>query len=193
MRKVIQQRSSAIKTLYVKNRSEWRSWLRKNSSRSEEVWLLYYKQNSGKPRIAYDDAVEEALCFGWIDSTVKRIDEARFAQRFTPRKPHRRWSASNLQRVKKLIAEGEMAAAGLEAFKRRDTRETPPLPAELPQDLEEQFKVQSTAWENFHRFPPFYRRMTIGWVASAKKEETRLKRLNQLIQSAARNERLKFI
>ena len=182
-----------MKTLYVKNRVEWRSWLRKNANGSDEVWLLYYKKESGKPRIAYDDAVEEALCFGWIDSTVRRIDEARYAQRFTPRKPQSRWSPSNIQRAKKLIAEGKMTPAGLQAFSPRVRRETPPMPTRLPKDLARQFRMQSEAWEHFQHFPPGYRRITIGWVASAKKEETRLKRLHQLIESSARNKRIKFM
>ncbi len=182
-----------MKTLYVKNRAEWRSWLRRKANTSDEVWLLYYKKDSGKPRIAYDDAVEEALCFGWIDSTVRRIDEARYAQRFTPRKPQSRWSPSNIQRAKKLIAEGKMTPAGLQAFSPRARRETPPMPTRLPRDLAHRFRMQSEAWEHFQRFPPGYRRITIGWVASAKKEETRLKRLQQLIESSARNERIKFM
>lgn len=182
-----------MKTLYVKNRAEWRSWLRRNANISDEVWLLYYKKDSGKPRVAYDHAVEEALCFGWIDSTVRRIDEARYAQRFTPRKPQSRWSPSNIQRAKKLIAEGMMTPAGLQAFSSRARRETPPMPTRLPRDLAHRFRMQSEAWEHFQRFPPGYRRITIEWVASAKKEETRLKRLQQLIESSARNERIKFM
>ncbi len=182
-----------MKTLYVKNRNAWRSWLRKNSRSSDEVWLLYYKKNSGKPRIAYDHAVEEALCFGWIDSTVRKIDEARYAQRFTPRKPQSRWSASNIQRAKKLIADGKMTPAGLKASSPKQRRETPPMPTRLPKDLENQFKMQSEAWEHFQHFPAGYRRITIAWVASAKKEETRRKRLNQLIEFSARHKRIKFM
>lgn len=182
-----------MKTLYVKDRSEWRTWLRKNSRNFDEIWLLYYKKNSGKPRIAYDDAVEEALCFGWIDGKIKNIDEACYAQRFTPRKPQSRWSALNIQRAEKLIAEGKMPPAGLKAFSPQERRETPSLPARLPRDLENQFKMQSDAWEHFQRFPPSYRRITIGWVASAKKEETRLRRLNQLIEFSAQNKRIKFM
>lgn len=182
-----------MKTLYVKDRDAWRSWLEKNSRISNEVWLLYYKKNSGKQRIAYEAAVEEALCFGWIDGKVKKIDEARFAQRFTPRKPKSRWSASNVKRAKKLIQEGKMTAAGLEAFHPHKTRKTASMPTELPKHLEEKFIRQADAWENFNRFPPYYQRITIGWVAGAKKEETRLKRLDQLMDFSAENKRIKFM
>jgi len=182
-----------MKTLYVKDRNEWRSWLEKNSKSSEEIWLLYYKKSSGKQRIAYEDAVEEALCFGWIDAKIKKIDEARYAQRFTPRQPKSRWSALNVKRAKKLIQKGKMTAAGLEAFHPHRTRKTASMPTQLPKDLEEKFIKQVDAWENFNRFPPSYRRITIGWVASPKKEETKLKRLKQLIDFSAENKRIRFM
>ena len=182
-----------MKTLYVKDRNQWRSWLEKNSTRVGEMWLVYYKKDSGKPRIAYEDAVEEALCFGWIDGKVKKLDEARYAQRFTPRKPKSNWSALNTQRAKKLIREGKMTAAGLEAFHSRETSKAAPMPAQLPQDLEAKFRKQAVAWENFSRFPPYYRRLMIARVASAKKEETRLKRLTQLIDHSEKNKRIKLM
>ncbi len=182
-----------MKTRYFKDRREWRSWLEENGKKSDEIWLLYYKKTSGKQRIEYEDAVREALCFGWIDSTVKKIDEERYAQRFTPRKPGSLWSASNVNRVKKLIEEGRMTPAGLEAFKPHKRRKARPLPTELPKDLEGKFIKQVNAWQNFNRFPPSYRRLTVGWVASAKKEETKLKRLKQLIEFSAENKRVKFM
>jgi uncharacterized protein YdeI (YjbR/CyaY-like superfamily) len=182
-----------MKTLYFADRGEWRAWLEKNAKTSEGVWLLYYKKNSGKRRIAYDDAVEEALCFGWIDSKIKRVDEASFAQWFTPRKPRSQWAPSNIKRVKNLIKLGKMTQAGLDAFESHQTRKTQPLPTELPRDLQERFKKQEVAWENFGQFPPSYRRMAVSWVASAKKEETRLKRLSQLVECSAANKRIKFM
>ncbi len=182
-----------MKTLYVKDRNEWRSWLEKNSKRVEEIWLVYYKKDSGKPRIAYEDAVAEALCFGWIDGKVKKLDEARFAQRFTPRRPKSNWSALNIKRARKLIHDGQMTAAGLEAFNARETRKTASRPTQLPRDLEAIFRKQAVAWENFNRFPPYYRRLMIARVASAKKEETRLKRLTQLIDHSAENKRMKLM
>lgn len=106
------------KTLYVTNRVEWRKWLAKNHNNEHEIWLIYYRKDTGKPRIDYNDAVEEALCFGWIDSIEKRIDEEKFAQRFTPRRPNSNWSESNRKRMGKLIKQGKVTPFGLSAFKR---------------------------------------------------------------------------
>lgn len=182
-----------MKTLYVKDRDGWRKWLEKNGASASEIWLIYYKKDSGKPRISYDAAVEEALCFGWIDSTAKRLDVERYAQRFTPRKPASNWSASNIERVERLIRDGRMTGAGLKAFRPGQKRDASDLPKRLPKDIEGRFRAQKRAWENFNAFPPSYRRLTIGWVASAKKDETRLKRLSQLIETAKNSERIKFM
>jgi len=182
-----------MKTLYLADRSEWRAWLEKNANTSVGVWLLYYKKNSGKPRVAYNDAVEEALCFGWIDSKIKKVDEASFAQWFTPRKPNSQWAPSNIKRVKNLINLGKMTQAGLDAFQFHLSRKTQSLPTELPRDLQKKFKNEASAWTNFGQFPPSYRRMAIAWVASAKKEETQLKRLSQLIKCSAAKKRIKFM
>jgi uncharacterized protein YdeI (YjbR/CyaY-like superfamily) len=180
-----------MKTLYVQNRDEWRSWLKKNAAKSSEIFLIYYKKHSGKPRIPYVDAVEEALCFGWIDGRVIRLDHERYAQRFTPRRPTSRWSLLNIGRVKKLMAEGKMTTAGLAAF--TPERQTETQPKQLPGNLEQKFKGHAKAWDNYQRFPPFYRRMTAAWVGSAKKEETQIKRLNQLIEYSRKDQRIKFM
>jgi uncharacterized protein YdeI (YjbR/CyaY-like superfamily) len=180
-----------MKTLYVKDRKQWRSWLAKNGTRASEIWLIYPKKHSGKVRIPYDDAVEEALCFGWIDGMTGKLDADRYVQRFTPRRPSSRWSSINIRRARKLIAAGKMTAAGLQVF--RPERRTEVHPTELPEKLQETFQKCTTAWENFQSFPPFYRRMTIAWVASAKKEETRMKRLGKLMEFSARGKRIKFM
>ena len=104
-----------MKTFYAKSRKEWRKWLAKHHDRQKEIWLVYYRKNTNKSRVDYNDAVEEALCFGWIDSIEKGIDKERFAQRFSPRKPKSNWSETNKLRLKKLIAGGKMAPAGLAA------------------------------------------------------------------------------
>lgn len=104
------------KMLYVKTRKEWREWLEKNHKTEPEIWLVYYRKITGKSRISYNDAVEEALCFGWIDSIEKGIDKERFAQRFTPRKPKSQWSVSNKERVRRLIELGKMTPAGMTVF-----------------------------------------------------------------------------
>jgi uncharacterized protein YdeI (YjbR/CyaY-like superfamily) len=179
-------------TLDVKNRREWRNWLHKNAAKCEEIWLVYYKKASGRSGISYDDSVEEAVCFGWIDGKIQRIDELRHARRFTPRKPNSRWSESNIRRVERLTAEGKMTAVGLASFKSAHRLQTPPKPTRLPKELEARFKKQFVAWENFQSFPAYYRRMTAGWVAGAKKDETKLKRLQKLIEFSARNERIQY-
>jgi uncharacterized protein YdeI (YjbR/CyaY-like superfamily) len=182
-----------MKTVYAKDRREWRAWLQKNHDKCDEIWLVYYKKDSGQPRVPYEDAVEEALCFGWIDTKIKKVDEARFAQRFTPRRPRSPWNKANIERAERLIAEGKMTPAGLAAFNSEQRRETAVLPSEMQKELEAKFRKQSAAWKNYEKFPPYYRRMTAGWVASAKKEETRLGRLEKLIEFSARNERIKFM
>ena len=103
----------STKELYVMNREDWRAWLEQNHATEKEVWLLYYKKHTGKPTIPYDDAVEEALCFGWIDSLVKRIDDEKYTQKFTPRKNRSVWSESNKKRAKRTIKLGRMTGAGL--------------------------------------------------------------------------------
>jgi uncharacterized protein YdeI (YjbR/CyaY-like superfamily) len=182
-----------METVIAKDRAEWRRWLAKHFARSEEIWLSFYKKATGKQTVSYDHAVEEALCFGWVDGMKKKLDEECYAFRFTPRKPNSRWSKSNLVRVERLVAEGKMMPAGLKAYNSESRREVAPMPAEMPKDLEDRFRKQRAAWANYEKFPPGYRRMTAGWVASAKKEETRIKRLEKLIDFSARNERIEFM
>ena len=182
-----------METVLAKDRNEWRGWLAKNFARSEEIWLVFYKKAARKPGVSYDHAVEEALCFGWVDGRKKRLDQECYAFRFTPRKPKSQWSKSNLARVERLIAAGRMTPAGLKVYHSGDRREAAPMPTELPKDLDTRFRKQRTAWANYEKFPPGYRRMTAGWVASAKKEETRIKRLEKLIEFSARNERIEFM
>jgi len=180
-----------MNVLYVENRNEWRAWLEANSRQATDVWLVYYKKDTGRPSIAYEDAVEEAICFGWIDGKIKNLDQARFARLFTPRKLGSKWSRINIERARKMIGEGKMTAAGSKVFDPRN--QTPALPTRLPPALEELFRKRKDAWENFTHFPPSYRRMTIGWVASARQEATQLRRLQQLIAQSAANQRIRFI
>ena len=182
-----------MKNIEAKNRLAWRAWLKKNHARAPEIWLTFYKKHAGKASVSYDEAVEEAICFGWVDSRVRTIDADRYEQKFTPRKPSSVWAASNIERAKKMIAARKMTAAGKAAFDGHEHRIAVPPPAALPPDLAQRFQKAKRARKNFDGFPPGYRRMAIGWVASAKREETRRKRLDQLIESSARNERLSFI
>jgi len=182
-----------METVFAQDRAEWRRWLAKNSLRSDEIWLVFYKKASGKPTVSYDHAVEEALCFGWVDGKKKKLDEECYAFRFTPRKARSAWSKSNIERVQRLIAEGQMMPAGLKAYQSADRREVAPVATELPKVLEDTFRKQRVAWANYQKFPPGYRRITAGWVASAKKEETQIKRLEKLMKYSERNERIEFM
>ena len=151
-----------MKTLYLTNRKEWRSWLSKNYNKLDEIWLVYYKRDSGKPRIPYNDAVEEALCYGWIDSTVKGIDMDSFAQRFSPRKPTSKLSQMNKERVRELITKKKMTKAGLKAIEHlfdpeKDMEEKYVVPPDILQALKSDKKV----WKNFQNFPEKYKRIRI--------------------------------
>jgi uncharacterized protein YdeI (YjbR/CyaY-like superfamily) len=179
--------------LYVKTRKEWRRWLEKNHSTAEDVWLIYYKKPSGKPRIPYSDAVEEALCFGWIDGKIKKINEEYYIQRYTPRRRGSRWSKYNIDRVEKLIKEGKMKPAGLSVFK--EALEKPKLIYDnkasgepvMPEDLSDAFNKNSKALVNFMNFSQSTRRIYIDWLSNAKKEETRLRRIERIVDLAEQN------
>ena len=182
-----------MKDLYVTDRIEWRKWLEKNHKTLEEVWLRYYKKPSGKPRIPYVDAVEEALCFGWIDGKIKRINDDYFIQRFTPRRPGSRWSKYNIDRVKKLMEQGQMKPAGLKAFEESvrkphlvydDRRDGNP---EIPDDLLKELKKNKSALKNFNTFSQSSRRIFIEWLNSAKKPETRIRRITRIIDLSEKN------
>jgi uncharacterized protein YdeI (YjbR/CyaY-like superfamily) len=179
--------------LYLTERKEWRKWLEKNHSTSEEVWLIYYKRPSGKPRIQYSDAVEEALCFGWIDGKIKRINEDYYIQRFTPRRPGSRWSKYNIDRVKKLIKLKQMKPSGLKAYKEAlkkpalvydDRRDGHPSP---PDDLIKALKKNKIASEKFSKFTQSTQRIYIDWLNSAKRLETRISRIQKIVERAENN------
>ncbi len=180
------------KTLYVTDREKWRAWLKKNHERQKEVWLIYYKKHSGKPRIPYDDAVEEALCFGWIDSTVRKLDEERYAQRYTPRNDRSIWADSNIRRAKRMIRQGRMTEAGLAKFRLAGTKKAAIVHATLrmPADLKEALAADEKAYENFRKLAPSYRKIYIWWVTSAKKEETRSRRIRKAVELAAKNRKI---
>jgi uncharacterized protein YdeI (YjbR/CyaY-like superfamily) len=179
--------------LRVDDRRAWRAWLERHSANKPEVWVVLHKKESGQQAISYDDLVEEALCFGWVDSVMRSLDATHYIQRFTPRKGGSKWSASNIARVKRLQAAGQMMPAGLVAFA-SDAEHIQELhPTVLPPELDRAFRAKGRAWRTFSTFPPGYRRRTIGWVASAKKDETRRKRLAILIDACERGERLKFV
>jgi uncharacterized protein YdeI (YjbR/CyaY-like superfamily) len=183
------------KTLYVTSREEWRAWLTKHYQSETEVWLIYYKKHTGRPRISYDQAVEEALCFGWIDSIVKRMDDQKFAQKFTPRRDSTRWSALNKQRLRKLIREGRMTEAGLakiDLVMLGEEAEAKPRTGDvdIPSFVKQALMANAKAWENFRNLAPSYRRHYIGWIMHAKKEETRERRLREAVALLEQNKKL---
>lgn len=182
--------------LYVINRDDWRRWLEKNYEIEVEVWLIFLKKHVGKPSIPYDDAVEEALCFGWIDSIIKKIDEEKFVRKFTPRKDGSKWSELNKKRARKMIKAGKMTAAGMKRI--RNAKESgewlktspPRKRLEMPQFMKEALMVNMRAWNNFNNLADSYKRQYIGWIISAKKEETRRRRLAEAVECLERNEKL---
>ncbi len=172
--------------------SEFRAWLEKHHDTSQELWVGYYKKSSGKPSITWPESVDEALCFGWVDSVRNGIDDERYTNRFTPRRPRSTWSATNIKRAKELIELGLMRPAGLRAFEARtDDRSAiysyeQRHAATLAEEFERQFRANKKAWDFFLSRPPSYRKAAIYWVMSAKKEETRRKRFATLIADSKR-------
>jgi len=185
-----------FKTLHVTNREDWREWLEKNHDKEKEVWLIFYKKHTGQPRVLYDDAVEEALCFGWIDSIIKRIDDEKYAQKFTPRKPDSKWSELNKKRVKKMIQEDRMTEAGLaliNAAKKSGKWEqviSQPKELNIPPGIKDALSANKKAWENFNNLAPSYKKQYIGWITTAKKEETRQRRLKEAVEVLAQGKKL---
>ena len=180
-------------TLYLTNRKEWRTWLKQNHRKKKEIWLIYYKKHTGKPRIPYGHAVEEALCFGWIDSTVQRLNSERYVQKFTPRKSGSRWSRLNIQRARKMIKEKRMTKAGLALLKETEKKK-PDTPIAkkthtIPSDLRKALARNRKALENFNNFAPSYKKLYALWVLDAKKKETREKRIKRVVERSARNEK----
>ena len=185
------------KTFYAKNRREWRRWLAKNHKSAPEIWLVYYKKDSGKPRIPYNHAVDEALCYGWIDSILKSIDSRRFAQRFSPRRPTSKLSDMNRERVRRLIAAKRMTKFGLASIAhafdhKRDTKKR--LPATIPGDILRALKRDPTVWKNFQRFPESYQRIRIGWIAAARHRQAAFdQRLRYFLKMTALNKRFGMV
>jgi uncharacterized protein YdeI (YjbR/CyaY-like superfamily) len=176
------------KLLYVTNNIEWRDWLKKHYQSEKEVWLVYYKTHSGKPRIPYNDAVEEALCFGWIDSTVRSIDEDRFAQRFSLRNPKSPYSQANKERLKELVRQGKIVREVLATL--GDLAEEQ---FEIPPDILGEIKANKEAWENFQRFSPSYIRIRVAFIDGARnRPEMFQKRLRYFIEMTGKNKLFGF-
>jgi uncharacterized protein YdeI (YjbR/CyaY-like superfamily) len=181
-----------LETLDVSRAADWNSWLRRNHLVKEGVWLVFYRKDSGRPSISYDEAVSEALAFGWIDSIIKKIDEEKFVRKFTPRRPGSVWSKYNIKRIEVLTAEGRMTKWGLGAFAKR-TDEISLLErfnaegVRIPKDLEDALRKNKRAWANFGRFTPSYRKGYLIWISEAKRPETRQKRIAEAVVLISRN------
>lgn len=176
------------KKLYVTNGKDWRSWLRKNNNKEKEIWLVYYRKHTSKPRIDYNDAVEEALCYGWIDSTAKKIDDEKFAQRFTPRRPSSPVSEMNKERIRRLIKQKRMTAIGLKAVskffdKNKEEKFT------IAPDILRELKANKNAWKNFQSFSESYKRVRIGYIEHVRNRDKKMfeSRLNNFIKKTAKN------
>jgi len=172
-----------------------RAWLEKNHARVSELWIGFYRKGTGGKGVTYKEALDEALCFGWIDGIKRKVDEIRYTNRFTPRKPDSKWSKVNFQRYAELEAEGRVAPPGAAARARFDPEKHQPYSfegrvVELAPRYAKTFQRKKTAWAFFQDQPPGYRRTAIHWVMSAKREETRERRLDKLMDASGGHERL---
>lgn len=179
---------------FFKTPAELRKWLEKNHDKYDELMIGFHRKGSGKKSITYGEALDEALCFGWIDGVRRRLDETSYEQRFTPRRAKSIWSLVNVRHVERLKKEGRMHSAGLAEYEKRDPKRTGVYsfenrPRELSAEYQKLFQANKKAWEFWKKQPPFYMKLASFFVMSAKKEETQLKRLKLLIDAAARGER----
>jgi uncharacterized protein YdeI (YjbR/CyaY-like superfamily) len=176
------------KLFYAGNRKAWRDWLKNHYRSEKEIWLVYYKEHTGKSRVSYNDAVEEALRFGWIDSTVRRIDEDRYAQRFSPRKPGTPYSQANRERLAALIAKGKVAREVLATL-----GEPAPKKFRVPTDILEAIKADPAAWINYRKFSPSYKRIRIAFIDGARNRPVEFeKRLRYFLRMTAKNKQFGF-
>jgi uncharacterized protein YdeI (YjbR/CyaY-like superfamily) len=180
-----------IKTLEVRNRREWRKWLNEYYDSQSEIWLVFHKRHTGVTSISYTDALEEALCFGWIDSIVRRLDDARYARKFTPRKADSKWSAINRRLYADLKSRGLLAAPGLKREPTSQSGDAPrPSASAIPSYIKQGLKTHPRAGRYFEQLAPSYRRAYIGWIDSAKREETKEKRLREALRLLAAGKKL---
>ena len=183
---------------YFRSQAAFRRWLENHAETASELWVGFYKKASGREGISYRQAVDEALCFGWIDGVVKRVDEASYMHRFTPRLPGSIWSAVNLKRIEELIAAGQVAPRGLQTYESRDPKKAGRYsfenrPKALAPALEQRFRVNARAWRFFSAQPPGYRRLCMFFVMSAKKQETQVRRLDAVIAASSEEKRLSWM
>jgi uncharacterized protein YdeI (YjbR/CyaY-like superfamily) len=174
--------SKKLKILDVQTADDWRAWLAEHHASESEVWLVFYKRHTGQPSIDYGDAVDEALSFGWVDSLVKRLDDARYARKFTPRKADSKWSTSNRKRYVELKARGRLAPAGLERAPTERSGDQPrPSLAAIPPYIQQALAARPAAHAFFQSLAPSYQRLYIAWIDSAKQDATKMRRLKEAL------------
>ena len=181
-----------MKTFVARTADQWRKWLDEHHASESEVWLVFYKRHTGVATVDYKDALDEALCVGWVDSLVKRLDDRRYALKFTPRRADSRWSEANRKRYAELKARGRLRPAGIKLPPTdRGYGPRPPrlsMPAKLPPYIQTALRNHPKAWRQFEALTPSQRRRYFAWIESAKREETRLRRLKEAIRLLARGE-----
>lgn len=179
-------------TVYCKDRKEWRTWLQENYHLEKGIWLIYYKRHTGKPSIPYNDAVEESICFGWIDGRIRKIDEEKYMQHYTPRKPKSAWSEINIGRAKKMIQQGSMTEWGLKIYQ-DGMKNNKIIPSSkkftVPLYLKEALIKNKKAWGNFQNLAPSAKLAYVYWVDTAKTAETREKRIKKTVELIAQNKK----
>ena len=186
-----------MKQICFSNRDLWRSWLAENLDKEKNgIWLVFYKKQTGRPSLEYEESVEEALCFGWIDSIIKRIDGNKYCRKFTPRKNDSRWSNANKKRVEKIIKDGKMTELGLakvQAAKKSGNWKQDPRPMismKIPADLAAALMRNKKARDFFEKLAPTYRKHFIGWIANAKRQETKVKRIKESLALLEKGKKL---
>jgi uncharacterized protein YdeI (YjbR/CyaY-like superfamily) len=179
----------------VANREDWRKWLAQNHDKKDSIWLIFQKKHPCKRGITLEEAVEEAICFGWIDGKLRKLDEARYMLRFSPRNPKSVWSKINRERAENLIKTGRMAPIGLVTIEQAklsgswSSAYTNRVRDAAPADLEEALMKNESAWANFQKFANSYRNMYIGWINAAKTSETRTRRIQKVVDQSRLNQK----
>ena len=185
--------------LFFRDRVDWRNWLEKNHERENQVWMIHYRKHSSKRGVTLEEAVEEAICFGWIDGKLKKIDDGKYALRYSPRKANSVWSQINRERAERLIESGRMTESGL--VKIEDAKKfghwfnayTNKDKERMPSDLRKALVKDYRAWGNFQNFANTYRNMYIGWVNGAKTDITRKKRIDKVVEQSLQNKKYVFL
>lgn len=185
-----------IETFYPKNRNEWRDWLKENHKKEESIWIIYYKKKSNKPTLIYSEAVDEALCFGWIDSRTKSLDDEKYMQFFSKRKENSVWSKVNKEKIERLTEEGLMTKSGFEIIEKAKKNGSWTMLDQvesliMPEDLEKKFSDDPEAKKNFLSLSRSDKRNILQWLTLAKQQETREKRIIEIVELSAKNQKPK--